>query len=135
MEPVIKFKQYRITKIDYKAFDDTEELEKHKSEHGNLKMSVTFSEEQDKARLIVEASVIDFEERRMAFIEVTGYFEVNPEMDIEDTRSFLQVNGTAILFPYIRTTISFITSLDNENAIILPTINTTDFGENDNNKS
>lgn len=132
MEPVIKFKQYRITKIDYKAFDDIEELEKHRSEHGNLKLSVAFSEEKDKARVIVETSVIDLEERRMASIEITGYFEINPEMDIENTRRFLQVNGTAILFPYIRTIVSFITSLDNEKAIILPTINTTDFGEDDN---
>ena len=61
---------------------------------------------------------------RVADISVIGYFEINPEVEQEEIEQYLVQNGTAILFPYLRTTISFITSLDNEKAIIIPTINT-----------
>nr|WP_279384907.1 protein-export chaperone SecB [Lacticaseibacillus manihotivorans] len=38
----------------------------------------------------------------------------------------LTVNGTAILFPYVRSTISMVTGLDSAQTVLLPTIRTTD---------
>ncbi|MCI1071666.1 protein-export chaperone SecB [Lactococcus lactis] len=129
-EPVIKFKHYRITKIDYKVFEDVEDLEIYETESGTLNATTALNKERDSARLIVKTLIVDKEQRRMANIEITGYFAVDPELKEEKVRSFIRINGTAILFPYVRSIVSFITSMDNENAILLPTINTQGFGSN-----
>ena len=42
---------------------------------------------------------------------------------IDDPNKAMQVNAVAILFPYLRSTVSMFTSLMNINPVILPTIN------------
>ena len=49
-----------------------------------------------------------------------------------EAKKHLSVNGTAILFPYLRSIVSILSSLDNSNAIVLPTINTHSFVEVEN---
>ncbi|AMB94975.1 hypothetical protein CYJ28_02655 [Aerococcus sanguinicola] len=55
---------------------------------------------------------------------VVGQFKINEKINHID---YLRVNGTAILFPYLRTFISVVSSLDNEDAIVIPTVNTNNF--------
>ncbi|WP_413523126.1 hypothetical protein [Lactococcus raffinolactis] len=128
-KPIIEFDSYRITKIDYKVVNDSEELRKELPRHGDIKVSTGFNDDESRAVLIIETIVIDIEQQRKAIVEISGFFKVNPDEGTESNREYLEINGVAILFPYIRSIISFITSLDNEKAIILPTINTTDFGK------
>lgn len=127
--PIIEFDSYRITNIDYKVVNDSEELRKELPRHGDIKVSTGFNDDESRAVLIIETIVIDIEQQRKAIVEISGFFKVNPDEGTESNREYLEINGVAILFPYIRSIISFITSLDNEKAIILPTINTTDFGK------
>ena len=124
MKPVIEFKKYRIKNIDYRAVDDVEELTNYDEKNGKISLSVGLNESKEKAQLTVSTCVADVENLRVADISIMGYFEINPEVEQEEIEHYLVQNGTAILFPYLRTTISFITSLDNENAIVIPTINT-----------
>lgn len=124
MKPVIEFKKYRIKKIDYRAVDDVEELTDYDEKNGKISLSVGLNESKEKAQLTVSTCVADVENLRVADISIMGYFEINPEVEQDEIEHYLVQNGTAILFPYLRTTISFITSLDNENAIVIPTINT-----------
>ena len=129
MKPVIEFRNYKITKINYRSADNISELDPFKENDRKISLSVGLTEEKDNARLIVATTIIDEENLRVAEIEVTGYFDINPEVSEEDIEGYLVQNGTAILFPYMRATVSFITSLDNEKAVILPTINTTNFND------
>ncbi len=124
MKPVIEFKKYRIKNIDYRAVDDVEELTNYDEKNGKISLSVGLNESKEKAQLTVSTCVADVENLRVADISIMGYFEINPEVEQDEIEHYLVQNGTAILFPYLRTTISFITSLDNENAIVIPTINT-----------
>lgn len=128
MQPVISFEQYRITSIDYKVYESIEELKENSSEDGSLQVSSSFSEGYDKARLILKATVKDESLLRVADVEVTGYFNISSDINLSDAQSYLHVNGTAILFPYVRAVVSIITTMDNDKAVILPTINTSSFG-------
>lgn len=124
MKPVIEFQKYRIKNIDYRAVDNIDELKTYDEKNGKISLSIGLNESKDKAQLTVSTCISDSDNLRVADISVIGYFEINPEVEQEEIEQYLVQNGTAILFPYLRTTISFITSLDNEKAIIIPTINT-----------
>lgn len=126
-KPVIDFKEYRISKINYRVVDSSDEFQEYKDKDRTISLNVALNDEKNSARLIVGTAVIDEKYSRVAEVEITGYFNINPEVDESSIEKYLVQNGTAILFPYMRSLVSFITSLDNENAIIIPTINTTGF--------
>ena len=70
--------------------------------------------------LLIEANE---EENALPFtieIIIEGTFRIT---DVEDKEKSLKVNAVAILFPYIRATLSTFTALMNINPILLPTIN------------
>lgn len=46
-----------------------------------------------------------------------------------DVEKNIRVNGTALLYPYVRSVISTLSSVDSESAILLPTLNTHIFGQ------
>ncbi|PCK11205.1 hypothetical protein CEY07_13930 [Bacillus safensis] len=64
---------------------------------------------------------------------VRGYFSFNSEesldYNIDDLQKFTLVNGSSILFPYLRSILTDITSKSNHNPVILPTINFNKFIE------
>ncbi|AUI80235.1 hypothetical protein BB562_11480 [Lactiplantibacillus pentosus] len=62
----------------------------------------------------------------MIDLELEGYFEVSNELDNSKIATALAVNGVAILFPYARSVISMVSTLDSSEVIVLPTINTLD---------
>ena len=43
--------------------------------------------------------------------------------DVKNTDEAMKINGVAIMFPYLRSTVSLLTTLMNVSPIILPTIN------------
>lgn len=68
------------------------------------------------------------------YVEILGFFEFNNRDNFqpEEIKNFYKVNGTAILFPYLRTLVSDLTSKGDESPIILPTINVNAFFEDEN---
>ncbi|HHQ3745458.1 TPA: hypothetical protein ACSPT8_001670 [Streptococcus pneumoniae] len=50
---------------------------------------------------------------------VIGYFEINIDENITD---ILYVNGTAILYHYLRSIVSIVSAIDSSEAMLLPTI-------------
>ncbi|MFW3364970.1 hypothetical protein ACN2AU_10500 [Aerococcus viridans] len=126
-KPVISFEGYKITNIDYKSFAEEEEmiefLEADNFEeiedNANLAVGVGISDDQAVGNVRLTNYLVEKKNLRIVTIEITGQFSLNTD----SPRKFLSENGSAILFPYLRATTSMITSLDNENAIILPTFN------------
>ncbi|HFM9866359.1 TPA: hypothetical protein ACPXS6_001099 [Streptococcus pneumoniae] len=53
-------------------------------------------------------------------VTVIGYFEINIDENITD---ILYVNGTAILYHYLRSIVSIVSAIDSSEAMLLPTIN------------
>ena len=53
-------------------------------------------------------------------VRIKGFFELSEE---EKAYDLMRVNATAIMYPYLRSTVTSLTALGNINPIILPTIN------------
>lgn len=127
MEPIIKFTNYKIKNIDYKFLG----LDKESNSNSdaventiNTKVQIGISKDLKEGLVILKNEIIDSENDRTISIEIYGEFEILKEMDEDEIKSVLKVNGVAILYPYSRSLISFLTSIDSDSAILLPTINT-----------
>lgn len=133
--PMINFKGYRIVNIDYKLLDSIEEFESTSKEFMDLSAFVGLTDDKKEAHIKVTCILNDFDNLRKVTIEIVGIFEIFVKSEEEEKiKNLLAVNGVAILFPYVRAAMSVVSSLDNENAILLPTINTTGFHEVDKSK-
>ena len=130
--PVLNFKGYRIVNIDYKRLESTEEFDSESKDFMDLSAFVGITEDNNEAHIKVTCLLNDVENLRKVTIEIVGIFEIAlKEASEEEIKKILAVNGVAILFPYVRAAMSVISSLDNENSILLPTINTNSFHEVD----
>ena len=130
--PVLNFKGYRIVNIDYKRLESTEEFDSESKDFMDLSAFVGITEDNNEAHIKVTCLLNDVENLRKVTIEIVGIFEIAlKDASEEEIKKILAVNGVAILFPYVRAAMSVISSLDNENSILLPTINTTRFHEVD----
>ncbi|WP_273753008.1 protein-export chaperone SecB [Leuconostoc mesenteroides] len=117
-KPVISFQAYRIEKFNYSKRESSGKTEDNKFQVG---VQPGFDEEKKRAIITVN---VQFGNKDVDIdIVVNGYFELQ-DGKTDNFAKYLVINGTAILFPYIRSMISMLTSLDNENAILIPTINT-----------
>lgn len=118
IQPVIYFQAYEIEKFEYSKSGN----ENTKSDD-NFQVGVNPGFDDEKKRAILTVNV-KFRNKDVDIdIVVNGYFDLK-DGKTDNFEKYLVINGSAILFPYLRSMISMLTSLDNENAIILPTINT-----------
>ena len=60
-------------------------------------------------------------------ITIVGNFEVEGEIEHEDFMRFCELNGTAVLFPYLRGAITNITGSTNLIPLVLPLVNISNF--------
>lgn len=118
-KPVIEFEAYRIINIDYKVYDDLKDLEEFAEDMSALSAWVGIDEEEEHAQIKLKTVVSDEDNLRSITVEVAGAFKIN---DKKDVKSHLTSNGTAILLPYLRSIVSMVSSFDNKNAILLPTL-------------
>lgn len=134
-EPYIKLNGYKIQNLKYATDKDYVQ---------NLKDGFSFepklglNKEKTEAVLHVLASLKGENQKFGLKISLNGFFKINEVARDDEARliNILYVNGTAILFPYVRSIISMITGLDSNSTVLLPTINTTDLlrKENEENK-
>lgn len=126
VKPVINFDGYRIFNIELKTYESKEQFESLRERDKEISLEVRLFEEKDEAILKMESIIFDERNNRSLQISILGFFTV---YDKENASEYLRVNGSAILFPYLRMIMSLVSSLDNENAIVLPAINTNSFTE------
>ena len=123
--PVIYLEGYRINKILYKTEEDANNMVS--SAEPNFSFEFGFTEDYKKALLTVEVELFDTQRSRFIQVSISGNFNI-PESEFtdEEIQLFVAQNGSAILFPYLRATVSMITTLDGPSAIVLPTLNMID---------
>lgn len=122
-EPVINFKGYKITELIYKDKPLNENL---KMKEKDLSLKTKFGITNDRSLGMVEQTVYFGNEKKDSFgkITVVGQFEINSKVrSDEEARSFIAQNGSAMLYPYVRTILSVITSLDSPDITLLPSLN------------
>ena len=122
MESPITFKGYKINNIQYETRDsDIELTEDYKPE---IEFGADDKFEKGTVQII---SVLNTPERQIT-INVSGFFDINKNYtdDKDEILRFLGLNGSAILLAYVRAIVSMLTTLDSNQAIVLPTINVMD---------
>lgn len=125
MEAILKFTGYKIVNLVYNRDIDLPEKDENELEVG---VGTAISDDGEQGQVKISVTALDVENRRTVKAEVLGSFDF---IDVEDKERTLAVNGTAILYPYVRAIISTVTTQDSLNAIILPTVNTLNFLKNE----
>ena len=71
--------------------------------------------------------MVEEENARRVFVSISGNFTIpESEYSMKEIQVFVAQNGSAMLFPYLRSIVSVITTLDGPSAIVLPTLNMID---------
>ena len=124
MEPTISLEKYEIEEITYSRIVDESDFQSE-----NLQVSVKSGLTEDKkfGKVTLEAKFFDDEKNKKVSARISGYYTINVEVDSE---KYIAINGTAILFPYLRSAISMISTLDSQDAVLIPTINVLSILEN-----
>jgi preprotein translocase subunit SecB len=119
------FNNYVINKSLFEVnqeFNPTEEVSL------DFKLSTDFktNKNNDEALVVLICEVFKgYKEKNYPFyiyVEIIGNFYLQGEAELEFIE-LCKVNGTAILFPYLRAYISYITSISGVPNLILPTVN------------
>jgi len=124
MPAPIEFDGYRIRKITFERKD--EELSNQAPTGDGFftpEINLAFNNNYSQGLVEMKINLQDSEERFIS-VEVDGFFSITDEnIDKSKAKQLLALNGTSILFPYTRSIISMITSLDSPKAMVMPTVN------------
>lgn len=116
-KPVINLQKYEVDELlisrDFTKND-------HDKKKLKLDAQVGTTDDNTQGAIKLSVSLIDENIRKKLSATITGYFEINIEENILD---ILYVNGTAILYPYLRSIVSIVSAIDSSEAMLLPTIN------------
>ena len=102
------------------------DLENHKSKDLNLSFDTKgiFNKKTKKFELIFQVTVKQYgNDNPFVEIRCKGLFTFENVSKIDDVPDFFYRNSIAILFPYVRTYLSLVTTQANVPGIILPTLN------------
>lgn len=130
-EPVIEFKGYSIDNLNYskKTIESSKNLKLKDGNGLGIRIEQGLTEDLKKANLIITVDFVDQKKPIYIHAKILSLFEINGIDSKEEIMKFLSVNGTAIVYPYIRSIVSMVSSLDSGSGVVLPTINTTQFGK------
>ncbi len=131
MTAVLQFRDYHVLESHYKFNPYQQE-----NDSGNFNITPSISYRLETNPNIIEEAIIylgielgDFTLSDPNFyvkVRIAGHFEIHQrpdEMTEEDILGFYKLNAVAILFPYLRSLVSDVSSKGSEGPIILPTMN------------
>lgn len=116
-KPVINLKRYEIDSLLVSRDLTSDDYE---SETFNFDAKVGHTDDYTHGAVKLSVSLVDKDAMKKIAVTVIGYFEINIDENIIDV---LYVNGTAILYPYLRSIVSIVSAIDSSEAMLLPTIN------------
>ncbi|WP_024397873.1 protein-export chaperone SecB [Streptococcus suis] len=116
-KPVIFLQKYELDELLISR-DISEDNLEEKDLSLTAKVAITEDKMHGAVKLVV--LLVDREHGKKLTATITGYFDLNIEENIFEV---LYVNGTAILYPYLRSIVSIVSAIDSSEAMLLPTIN------------
>lgn len=127
LKSVFVFESYKVNNIDFsinEKFNNPEPLEIEFS----VEVEVGLHESLPKGKVTLISKLFqDAEINDYPFsltVSLSGYFAIeDPTMSKEQLYNFCELNGTAALFPFLRSIIADITKVANTEPLILPLIN------------
>lgn len=124
---VLNFNGYKVSHCEYMRNDIFDDSQQEIDIEHVLKASINI--DKDIAKIDLSVSVGSISEVNQPFkvdVSLTGYFSYKQEEDESSIgiENLLKVNGTAILYPYLRALVSSITNLSGEYpGYNMPTLN------------
>lgn len=118
-KPPISFRSYRIQNLEYKMVDEISNEDSPYLEGG-------FSLADDHKSGMVRQSVIIRNNKKKTVLKLSmvAFFDVlNDKLDEDELNGLLAQNGSAMLYPYVRSIVSIISSLDSPEVINLSSLN------------
>lgn len=121
MKKSVKFEGYMIEKF---LLEKIPNISKEDKEKFSLECKTYGKEQKDKKNLYcVSLTIKMFTDKSKIELTMNGYFEFQKDFDENLKDEFLNISAPAILYPYVRTFISNVTSFDIDNTVILPIVN------------
>lgn len=124
-----KFEHYKMSNIEFKL---NKKYEEENEEHIKLDIGLGLnvsrsSTEAQKVMVTLNLKIFEnyIEDNKPYFINIQmdGLFEIIDNMSDEQVNAFGKTSATAVMFPYLRSTVTQITSLSNCKPLVLPLIN------------
>lgn len=120
------FENYGIDYIQYSVnedFNNREEVELDLE----IEVSVKVKDDELKSAITLIAHVFDdAKNKNYPFsldVSITGFFSAEGDMKPDEFKEYCKCNGTAVLFPFLRSTIADVTRTANVQPLILPLFN------------
>lgn len=125
MKAMLQFKKFKVLEMQYKSSFTTNFEEEISPSFG---IQVSLNEENSKQAVVRLEVEIGEENQESDYLKViiAGFFTFETEAEeVSDDviYQYYEINGTAILFPYLRSIVSDLTSKGDDSPIILPTLN------------
>ena len=123
----INFEKFLIEKSNFKINKNYIPKDEEMELDIKFKNEINIDENNTMALITLSCSVFNKAvERNYPFslkVTIVGFFEYQANLTDEDILEILEVNGNAILFPYLRSYITTLTSNSGIPPLIIPTIN------------
>jgi preprotein translocase subunit SecB len=128
-EGVIGFDGFKVERMSYVSTNKVTKIDRKELSPQFMIYLVDSSRDQNYFNILLGVRV-GFNEENFPFtgeVVIRGYYHFVPrelsEIQIENYQKFKLINGSAILFPYLRSILSDLTGKSVHNSILLPTIN------------
>lgn len=127
--PVIQIRAYKIININYHQYDTETEINalkenKTEDQKNGLNMRYSISKNDNTGLIEMTANLLLEEQKKMINITVNGLFKYREDIkNQEEKKKLLMINGAAMIYPYLRTTVSMVVSMDNPLTTVLPSLN------------
>lgn len=135
MKSSLQFIKFKVLEMNYRLNLQVDKDERDNVLNPEFDVSVGASKDDINKGIVKLRVEIGNQENTYEYIrvEILGFFKFTNEDNFQDyeIENYYKVNGTAILFPYLRTLVSDLTSKGDESPIILPTVNVSSFFEDD----
>ncbi|MFL2063872.1 hypothetical protein ACEN4E_07900 [Latilactobacillus sakei] len=119
-EAPLMFDGYKINYIKYFNHDvenDVEEIE------SSINVGFALSKDLKNGLVVQTVGFVNTDRNISGKIKITGQYTFVEGLDKEQSEQLLAQNGAAMLYPYLRTIVSIISGLDEDNVSVLPSLN------------
>ncbi|MBK5244060.1 MAG: protein-export chaperone SecB [Eubacteriaceae bacterium] len=103
-----------------------------KSKIGFCREIEYIGDDEDEAKVSLSMSMKHKTGAVELFIKMSGYFQIQSNVDIDLKKELFERNAVAIIFPYLRGQLSILTAQPGFTPVVLPAINIVNLLEKDN---
>ena len=122
----LDFESYELLSLNMNNLNENDFQKKGSQEEMGLEITSMLRNDFKHAFLIIHVE-IEYEDKKKLDLKVRGSFGITPELQEEEAKRLVEINGFAILYPYVRSIVSSVTSLDSPNSLLMPVLNVYDF--------